>query len=126
MPSTLENLIFRLSIRAHRGPGRSELSHRAATFSAERYRDWRRSDLIQQYDGSFDWSQIEGRDVLDFGCGLGELSAAHAAHGARRVIAVDLSWDSIEEARKSVANAAIESAWRPTPAASTCPMTAPM
>jgi SAM-dependent methyltransferase len=36
------------------------------------------------------WRAIEGKDVLDFGCGEGNESVDVALHGARRVIGLDL------------------------------------
>src|SRR5689334_10428545 len=36
------------------------------------------------------WEQIRGCSVLDFGCGDGEEAVAMAAHGAKRVVGLDI------------------------------------
>ena len=36
------------------------------------------------------FERIEGRDVMDFGCGKGELAVEMARHGARSVLGVDM------------------------------------
>lgn len=51
------------------------------------------ADLIEA------WIPVSGRDILDFGCGIGRLAAALAGRGAR-VTGVDLSPEMIAEARR--------------------------
>jgi len=46
---------------------------------------------------------IDGRSVLELGCGRGELAAELAGAGAARVTGVDLSPDNIEAARQMAA-----------------------
>jgi SAM-dependent methyltransferase len=46
---------------------------------------------------------IEGRSVLELGCGRGELAAELASAGAARITGVDLSPDNIEAARQMAA-----------------------
>lgn len=45
-------------------------------------------------------SEIAGKDVLDFGCGVGLQSAAMALRGARRVLGLDITPRSLERARE--------------------------
>lgn len=42
---------------------------------------------------------LEGRTVLDVGCGVGDLALAALAHGARRASGMDLGQGAIEQAR---------------------------
>lgn len=51
------------------------------------------------------WIDLDGRELLDFGCGIGRLATALAARGAR-VTGVDLSPEMIAEARRRAAGAA--------------------
>jgi SAM-dependent methyltransferase len=85
-----EEIVFRLSMRAHNGHPKGDLSHRPATFSVEKYDAWRAESLEQQFEEFFDWRQIEGKRVLDFGCGSGALSLLCAQKGAKSVIGIDL------------------------------------
>lgn len=45
------------------------------------------------------WNIINGKVVLDFGCGYGEFVLAMAARGAKRVIGIDIQ-DNIEQGRR--------------------------
>jgi SAM-dependent methyltransferase len=98
-----EEVVFRLSMRTHAGNGQSDLSHRAATFSADGYDEWRHQSLKAQFEQYFQWNQIAGKRVLDFGCGSGSLSLLCAQHGARSVVGIDLSRNNISRARSLAA-----------------------
>ncbi|HEY6347372.1 MAG TPA: class I SAM-dependent methyltransferase [Bryobacteraceae bacterium] len=87
----LEEIVLRLSMRAHNGHPKGDLSHRPATFSVEKYDAWREESLKEQFEEFFDWRQIEGKSVLDFGCGSGALSLLCAQKGAESVIGIDLA-----------------------------------
>jgi SAM-dependent methyltransferase len=50
-------------------------------------------------------SQVTGKEVLDFGCGLGLQSVALARLGARRVVGLDTDTPSLEKARANVEQA---------------------
>jgi len=73
-----------------------------ATQSTDQYRQWRRATLEKDVRDSFDPALFFRRDVLDFGCGTGELSLLLADLGARSVIGIDLSKRDIEAARKNI------------------------
>jgi SAM-dependent methyltransferase len=103
---TLEEIVFRCSIPAHTGQPKGDLSHRPATFSTEKYDEWRTESLRDQFEAFFSWDLIRGKRVLDFGCGTGPLSLLCAQRGAASVIGVDLSSKSIERARVAGAGTA--------------------
>ena len=50
---------------------------------------------------------IAGRDVLDFGCGLGYQSVAIGLKGATRVVGVDISQPGLENGRKTAAEVGV-------------------
>jgi SAM-dependent methyltransferase len=97
--SLLEEAVFRISMRAHAGKPKGDLSHRPATFSTDKYDEWRNDSLKSQFEEFFDWSLIRGKRVLDFGCGTGPLSRLCVDKGASSVIGADLSSKSIARAR---------------------------
>lgn len=97
----LEEVVFRLSMPAHSGSPKGDLSHRPATFSADKYDDWRKESLKSQFETYFDWGLIRGKRVLDFGCGTGPLTLLCAQNGAHSVIGLDLSTKSIARARST-------------------------
>ena len=98
----IEEVVFRLSMPAHQGLPKGDLSHRPATFSADKYDEWRNESLKDQFEAYFHWDQIRGKRVLDFGCGTGPLSLLCARNGAQSVTGIDLAADRIERARASV------------------------
>lgn len=98
----MEEAVFRFSMPAHSGSPKGDLSHRKATFSPDEYDEWRNQSLKDQFEAYFEWEQIRGKRVLDFGCGTGPLSLLCARNGARSVIGIDLAADRIERAVASV------------------------
>lgn len=52
--------------------------------------------------GLGDWLDVRGQSVLDLGCGTGELCWLAAAHGAARVVGVNMSAGEIDFARPHV------------------------
>ncbi len=75
--------------------------------SLEKYDEWRRESLEDQFLKLFDRQSIEGKRVLDFGCGSGALSLVVARLGAGSVLGVDLSAKAIERAKKAAEDAHI-------------------
>lgn len=96
----LEQLVFRVSMRAHTGKPQGDLSHRPATFSVDKYDDWRNESLKSQFEEFFNWDMVRGKRVLDFGCGTGPLSRLAAERGAADVIGIDVSSKSLARARR--------------------------
>lgn len=70
------------------------------TFDPEAYTRWRERKLHQHFFGSFRAEEVQGKDVLDIGCGEGALSILVARAGAKSVTGVDLSQSGIENARR--------------------------
>jgi len=68
------------------------------TCDESHYRAWRRRELTGQLTRCFDPDAIEGLDVLDFGCGTGELSALLAGYRPRSITGVDIDRRAIERA----------------------------
>jgi SAM-dependent methyltransferase len=97
----MEEALFRLSMSAHNGNPKGELSHRPATFSAEKYDEWRDESLKGQFEEYFRWELIQGKRVLDFGCGTGPLSLLCSENGAKTVTGIDISSGSLERARRN-------------------------
>src|SRR3954468_24098531 len=50
---------------------------------------------------------LQGKTVIDFGCGDGEEAVEIANRGARRVIGVDLNLECLERARRRAASAGV-------------------
>ncbi|MCO6437347.1 MAG: class I SAM-dependent methyltransferase [Phycisphaerae bacterium] len=94
-----ESLLFAAAIRALRRAAARRAHHVARTTDASRYRAWRAEELERQVRDHFEPRGIEGKDVLDFGCGTGELSRRLASWGAARVVGVDLSAEAIGKAK---------------------------
>lgn len=80
-------------------------AERTVDYSA--YEEWRHASLSRSW-AAFSDSSVTGKDVLDFGCGDGQLSffLAREKH-PRRVTGVDINEAAIERARASLANASL-------------------
>jgi len=90
-PSLRERLILAAALRAYRRKGQQGLSlMENTTKDSEEYRAWRQSELTAQYFDNFTAEDVVGKDVLDFGCGSGDLSLIVAEAGARSVSGTDL------------------------------------
>ncbi len=50
------------------------------------------------------WSEVEGKIVIDFGCGDGEDAVEVAARGANKVIGIDIRQHALAKARQSAAD----------------------
>jgi 2-polyprenyl-3-methyl-5-hydroxy-6-metoxy-1,4-benzoquinol methylase len=73
------------------------------TLNYELYGDWRSTSRSRSW-AAFSDSQVEGKDVLDFGCGDGQLSLFLAKEKRpRRVVGVDVVAQSVERAKASLA-----------------------
>jgi SAM-dependent methyltransferase len=71
------------------------------------YYDWRCDSLSKSWS-AFDDSRVMGKNILDFGCGEGQLSIFLAQNKQpRRIIGVDISVSAINGAIASLANAVI-------------------
>ena len=84
-----------------------ELSRRLLTTPAQRtvdyeaYQDWRRHSLSGSWKAFAD-SDVQGKDILDFGCGDGPLSLYLATtKSPKSVLGVDLDPVAIERAKRA-------------------------
>lgn len=87
----------------HRGTAR-EAETTLPEFGRADYQKWRESELRQQFHRFFSKEDVAGRDVIDFGCGGGELSVLAAELGARTVLGMDVSCDQVARAKDQVAS----------------------
>lgn len=93
-------LCFELSRRFIRPP-----AERTIDYSA--YGDWRYASLSASW-AAFDDSHVAGKDVLDFGCGDGQLTFFIAKEKfPKQVTGVDICVSAINRAKTSLANAQI-------------------
>lgn len=82
------DVCFELSRRLMARPERKTVDYGA-------YSDWRHESLTRSWS-AFSDSSVTGKDVLDFGCGDGQLTFFLALHKhPRKVIGVDISSDAI-------------------------------
>ena len=88
-------LCFALSRRLMRPPAERTVDYQA-------YGDWRTDSLSRSW-AAFSDSYIAGKDVLDFGCGDGQLSffLAKEKH-PRRILGVDINAPAIARAKASI------------------------
>ncbi len=67
------------------------------------YADWRDQSLVSSWR-HFSDSELDGKDVLDFGCGEGQLAMLFASKGlARSITGVDIDTAALERAQLTLA-----------------------
>jgi len=71
------------------------------SFSRTDYQTWRQRELEGQYEQHFSSDALSGKDVLDFGCGGGELSFFAAKSKAASVAGLEVSRDQYEIAQEN-------------------------
>jgi SAM-dependent methyltransferase len=71
---------------------------RSATFDPAAYQAWRKSELQEQFAAHFSEADVRGKDVVDFGCGGGELSFLAAGMGAKSVLGLEVDRERYEMA----------------------------
>ncbi|MDD5390739.1 MAG: class I SAM-dependent methyltransferase [Gallionellaceae bacterium] len=69
-----------------------------ATFDAGNYQNWRTSELVGQFTKNFDDQALTGKDVLDFGCGEGDLSFYVANLPVKSITGIDVDHDRVRSA----------------------------
>lgn len=70
-------------------------------------RRYRTASKLEVLFGPQFWSWVRDREVLDFGCGVGEEVIAMALHGARRVVGIDIRPRVLELGRAAAARAGV-------------------
>jgi ubiquinone/menaquinone biosynthesis C-methylase UbiE len=69
-----------------------------ASFDLAKYQEWRDEELRTQFTEHFRFDEVEGKDVLDFGCGGGALSLMLARHNVKSLTGTDLNEQMIAQA----------------------------
>ena len=70
-------------------------------------RAYARTSKLEALFGSGFWNDIEGKVVIDFGCGTGAEAVAMAERGARKVIGIDVQESYLASARQRAAEAGV-------------------
>jgi SAM-dependent methyltransferase len=86
----IEELYFRVSIWMLARSHPKDLEQHARTENKPKYAEWRASALRQHFDDYFQPGDVEGKRVVDFGCGGGQLCIHTAKIGAASIIGLDL------------------------------------
>lgn len=97
-----ESICFFLSRRLlERASSKSgkHADERARATDAHAYAAWRASELHREFSTNFDVSAVKGKDVLDFGCGEGQLSFLCVDLGAKSITGSELSEELIAVAQ---------------------------
>ena len=87
------DVCYRMSRRRVLRRQLGDVGAKSQSFSRSDYQDWRQHELEQQFLQHFSFDALETRDVLDFGCGGGELSLFAANHGAASVTSFEVDPD---------------------------------
>jgi SAM-dependent methyltransferase len=89
-----------LVLRRDAVPERRQVGSGAQVFDREAYHEWREQGLRRQFMEYFSPEDLAGRDVVDFGCGEGELSFLVAKFGVKSITGIEISKDLYEAAIK--------------------------
>lgn len=91
MINPIEDLCVWAAKRTLGRPRPEILEHTALLETKPRYDEWRTSRLREHFDRHFQARDVEGKRVVDFGCGGGQLCIYLAKLGAASVIGLDRS-----------------------------------
>ncbi len=86
MESLSERICFNLAKSKVLKRQEGNAGERSATYDQGAYGDWRKEELQNQYLDHFSFDDIRGKDVVDFGCGGGELAILVGENGAKSVL----------------------------------------
>jgi len=75
----------------------------ASSFDRTAYQDFRKSELEEQFTRHFSTDLVKGKDVIDFGCGGGELSFYLATQGVNSIRGTEVSEEQLELAKTQTA-----------------------
>lgn len=68
--------------------------------TVEQYGEWRHGELVTEFEKFFGPEMIAGKDVVDFGCGVGDLVFILHRLGAKSCTGIDIDAHSIDVARE--------------------------
>jgi SAM-dependent methyltransferase len=95
----MSNICFYLSKKRVLSRAIGDAGENPATFEGKSYQAWRSSELFNQFSNNFNAKELEGLDVLDFGCGEGGLSFIIASNVVvKSITGIDLSEGRVESA----------------------------
>lgn len=100
--SLMSQLCFTLAKRRVLSRKAGNAGENPATFDRKAYQEWRASELRAQFLAHFDPADLAGRDVLDFGCGGGDLSFLVSGFGVKSITGVDVDEPSIRLAQSRI------------------------
>ncbi len=92
----LKELAFQISRRWGSTQSAAPSSESQLRSSTESYRNWRQKVLRDEFLRFFEPDIVRGKDVLDFGCGGGDLSFLMIELGASSAVGIDLNKRDIE------------------------------
>ncbi|MGB0629778.1 MAG: class I SAM-dependent methyltransferase [Alphaproteobacteria bacterium] len=110
MTALSEKICFSLARKRVLQRQEGDAGERSATFDRDAYQDWRKSELEAQFRDHFSADDLVGMDVIDFGCGGGELSFIAAEMGAKSVIGLEVERSQYEMASAKAAASTLENA----------------
>lgn len=108
----METLCYALARRTVINAQSGSVAAHPASFDPDKYQAWRKAELEGQFREHFRFDDIRGKDVVDFGCGAGELSLLLAANGAKSVVGIEADPKQADHARRQFASSRTEP--RPT------------
>ena len=98
--SVAEELCFRLSKWRVLNRDKAGAGARESTFDEEAYQEWRSEELREQFNQYFAPHYVEGKDVLDFGCGAGDLSFCVADYKPKSILGLEIVAEGIRLANE--------------------------
>jgi ubiquinone/menaquinone biosynthesis C-methylase UbiE len=101
--SLAEELCFRLSKWKFLRRDQGEIGARESTFDEAAYQQWRSEELRSQFNQYFAPHYIAQKDVLDFGCGTGDLSFCVADYAPKSILGLEIVAEGIRLANERLA-----------------------
>lgn len=91
-------LCFRLSKWQFLNRAKGDVGERNSTFDEAEYQQWRAEVLRDQFLEYFSADLVSGKDVLDFGCGDGDLSFCVSQYEPKSVLGLEINEEGIRTA----------------------------
>ncbi len=98
----ISEALFRLSKRRLQNTTPTSVAGNPSTFDSNSYQQWRQIELEKQFLENFNPTDVSGKDVLDFGCGSGDLSFLVAKFGPKSVTGTELNANLLLSATRRV------------------------